>query len=130
MIYWVVGIAGVVGALLRHYIGLWVPASIMWGFPMGTLLVNYIGCFILSWFTIWSTTMKSCPSWIRVGIGTGLIGSFTTFSTFSVEVIKMFEEGLWLMSLVYIMLSLWGGLFLTWSGYTWAIYQQKRTVEE
>lgn len=52
MVYWVIGIAGVVGALLRYYVGNLLPASSFGGFPFGTLIINYIGSFFLSWFTV------------------------------------------------------------------------------
>lgn len=129
MVYWVIGIAGAVGALLRYYLGILLPASSSGGFPFGTLIINYIGCFFLSWFTIWSTEIVRVPQWVRVGVATGLIGSFTTFSTFSVEVVTLFRSGSWIMALVYTLLSLWGGLFLTWSGYQLATKQKQKELE-
>jgi CrcB protein len=128
--YWVIGIAGVIGALLRYYAGIMFPASWFWGFPVGTLLVNLIGCFFLSWFTVWSTQVFPLPSWLQTGITTGLIGSFTTFSTFSVEVAKMIHSGLWWMALLYILLSFWGGFFFTWCGYLLAIRSKKKEPRE
>jgi CrcB protein len=120
----------VIGTLLRYYVGLLIPTSHLWGFPLGTLMVNYIGCFLLSWFTIWSCEIKFIPSWFRVGFAIGLIGSFTTFSTFSVEVVKMIYSGSWIMALLYVLLSLWGGLFLAWIGYQVAIRQRNKKVLE
>ncbi len=125
MIYWIIGMAGMIGALLR-YVAEWLfPAGLYWGFPFGTLLVNFLGCFLLSWFTVWSVQVFPLPSWFRTGFGTGLIGSFTTFSAFSAEVVNMIHIGLWQMALVYIFLSLWGGLFLAWYGSLLAVKQKK-----
>lgn len=126
MIYWAISVAGVIGALLRYYVGILFPASWYWGFPLGTLLVNLIGCFLLSWLTIWSKEVCPFPSWLRTGMTTGLIGSFTTFSTFSVEVVQMIDSRLWWMALLYVLLSLWGGLFLVWIGYLLATKQKKK----
>ncbi|MBA4601100.1 fluoride efflux transporter CrcB [Thermoactinomyces mirandus] len=116
MIYWVIGIAGMIGALLRYVVGILFPAGWFWGFPLGTLFVNWIGCFLLSWLMIWSVQVFPLPSWLRTGLGTGLVGSFTTFSTFSVEAVRMIYSGLWRMALLYVFLSLWGGLFFAWIG--------------
>lgn len=119
--YWIIGIAGIIGALLRYFIGALFPANNLWGFPLETLLVNYIGSFFISWFSIWSTNGKSISKPIQMGISSGLIGSFTTFSTFSVEVVEMFHNGSWFLALVYVLLSLWGGLALAELGYRLAV---------
>ncbi|MDQ0418598.1 CrcB protein [Croceifilum oryzae] len=130
MMYWVIGLAGVIGALLRYYVGIFLPSGELYGLPLGTLSVNFIGCFSLSWFTVWSMERKQIPSWFRTGFATGFIGAFTTFSTFSVEVVKMLHDGLWIMAFSYVLLSLWGGLLLTWSGYKIASKQgNKRSLE-
>ncbi|TCP60609.1 fluoride efflux transporter CrcB [Baia soyae] len=123
MIYWVIGLAGVIGALLRYCVSIFFPSGELYGFPLGTLIVNFIGCFVLSWFTVWSMARRNIPSLFRTGFTTGFIGAFTTFSTFSVEVVHMLHSGLWIMALVYVLLSLWGGLFLTWIGYKMAMKQ-------
>lgn len=115
--YWIIGTAGIIGALLRYFIGILFPANNFWGFPLETLFVNYIGCFFISWFSIWSTKVKSISEPIRMGISNGLIGSFTTFSAFSVEVVEMFYNGLWIMALFYVFLSLWGGFAIAKFGF-------------
>lgn len=118
MIYFVVGIAGAVGSLLRHSIGVWVHSYGFLSFPLGTLFTNLIGCFALGWFTQWMSDRGNVSPVIRVGIGTGLIGSFTTFSTFSVETVQLLRQGAWLSGAGYVLLSLWGGLLLAWLGMT------------
>lgn len=126
MVYAVIGLAGMVGALLRYYLGL----SVHWNwdmiFPLGTLITNYIGSFALGWFTTWVSTSALGHPLIRAGIGTGLIGSFTTFSTFSVETMKLLQAGYWATALAYVLLSVWGGLTLAWLGYRLA---QANTVD-
>jgi len=116
MSYLVVGFAGIVGALLRYYVGEAVKFDWVYSFPLGTLMINFIGCLVLGWFSVWATTRPAMPTWLRLGFGTGLVGSFTTFSTFSVDVITLFHQKSDGLALLYISLSLFGGLFLAWVG--------------
>jgi CrcB protein len=114
--YIIVGIAGIIGALLRYYLGLWVHQWWIYSFPFATLITNYLGCFALGWFTTWAANSKF-PAWLRTGLGTGLIGSFTTFSTFSVETMQLIHQHLWGIAFLYVLLSLWGGLLMAHWGY-------------
>ena len=106
-----VGVAGVIGALLRYFAGMFVHMWAIAGvFPLGTLLVNVVGCLALGWLAEFVGQKPSMPDWFRVGLGTGLIGSFTTFSTFSVEMVELVESGHWIFAILYIVSSLVGGL--------------------
>ena len=80
------------------------------GFPTGTLAVNLIGCFLLGGIARFSLqSLWISPQW-RTALTIGLLGAFTTFSTFSWETVRMLEDGEWLRSSVYIGASLFGGL--------------------
>lgn len=92
VIYMVIGIAGALGVLLRYYVGIWIPTSWILDFPLGSLLINLVGSFFLSWFTVWSTCYSSMPTWFKTGITPGFIRSFTTFSTLQWESIQMRNE--------------------------------------
>ncbi|WP_018131918.1 fluoride efflux transporter CrcB [Effusibacillus pohliae] len=116
MLYLAVGTGGILGALLRYYLGVSVHAWWALPFPLATLVTNFIGCFVLGWFTTRVARLGWFPAWIRLGFGTGVVGSFTTFSTFSVETFELIRQGLWGTALLYVLLSLWGGLFLAWAG--------------
>jgi CrcB protein len=117
MVYFTVGIGGIIGALLRYYLGLFITDG--WGstFPLATLLINFIGCFVLAWSTAFLARTKIIPPSIVTGLGTGLIGSFTTFSTFSVETVRLLQSSFVWTAFIYTTASLLGGLFLTWAGY-------------
>lgn len=104
-------LGGFIGAVLRFFIGEWLHSE---GFPIGTLTVNLIGCGILGW--LFSGYKKSHPK-ILLFFGTGLIGSFTTFSTFSVETMQLITEQLYLNAGIYILVSLIGGICFTFIGY-------------
>jgi CrcB protein len=117
MVYFAVGIGGIVGALLRYYLGLFV--SVWWGssFPLATLLANLIGCFALAWSTAFLARTEIFPSYVVTGFGTGVVGSFTTFSTFTVETVRLLQSSAVWTAFLYVAASMLGGLFLSWAGY-------------
>ncbi|KZZ84758.1 MULTISPECIES: CrcB family protein [Bacillaceae] len=99
MNYFAIGLAGAAGALLRYATGLAGSAA---GFPAGTFIANMTGCFLLSFLTAAVFKMDNFPKKMAAPIGTGLIGSYTTFSTFSVEAVKLLDKGDVQMALLYI----------------------------
>lgn len=114
-IYTAIFLGGFIGAIGRYGVSRLVENTNT--FPFETLLVNLVGCFVLTYFTshpIWSNKL-SRP--IQVGIGTGLIGSFTTFSTFSSETLELWMSHQHLQAVLYVVLSLVGGLILSWLGF-------------
>ncbi|MFY4776431.1 fluoride efflux transporter CrcB [Metabacillus sp. RGM 3146] len=116
MVYLIVGAAGIAGALLRYYLGM--SVSVWWdqSFPLSTLVINLIGPFILGWITTYLGKLPQFHPALVTGIGTGLIGSFTTFSAFSVETVKLIQASEWGTAILYVLLSLWGGLAMAWAG--------------
>jgi CrcB protein len=109
-----IAVGGCLGALLRNLIGLLVhPVA---GFPLGTLLINWVGCLFLGWFYTITLTKWNIPSFIRAGVGTGLTGAFTTFSAFSVETVRLLEGQRIGTAVLYVVLSTGGGILLTWIG--------------
>ena len=117
MNYLAVGIGGVVGALLRYFIGMSVHIWWVSSFPVGTLTINLVGAFVLAWFNEKVNGSFRVSEWVRLGFGTGLVGSFTTFSTFSVETVTLLRQGDWGLAFLYVLLSLFGGLFFAYVGY-------------
>ena len=107
-------LGGFIGAITRYSIGEWIqPAN---EFPLGTLLINLLGCFFLSWFLTFFTIKKNISAEFTLLIGTGFIGSFTTFSTFSVETILLFQNGLAVYGVIYILVSIIFGILLAYIG--------------
>ncbi|MDI3270031.1 MAG: CrcB family protein [Bacillota bacterium] len=86
---WVMG-GGAVGALGRYGITV-ALAQMSQGFPLGTLLVNLGGTFLLGILGAYGE-IGLAPSWVRAGIMSGLIGAFTTFSTFQWEVLALIRQ--------------------------------------
>ncbi|WP_144932493.1 fluoride efflux transporter CrcB [Paenibacillus sp. 32O-W] len=112
-----VGVAGAAGALARYYLGYGIAMAAGGHSYPGTLAVNLIGCFMLGWLTAWGMNRGLLPFWLMTAAGTGLIGSFTTFSTFSVESIQLLADRQWGTAAIYFLSSLWGGLAAAWAGY-------------
>jgi fluoride exporter len=78
-------------------------------FPNATLFINLMGSFILGWFVVYSAK-KSTDKNMILGIQTGLIGSFTTFSTFNAELILLMKEGHYAVSALYFSCSAFLGI--------------------
>lgn len=111
MDFFMVGLGGMLGAISR-YLMEQVVLETASGFPWTTLTVNLIGCFLFSFISFASAQWWKIRDNIRLAITTGFLGSFTTFSTFSLEVTQLIHRGSYWLALVYILLSLWGGLML------------------
>lgn len=109
-------IGGFCGTLLRYGLDHVIPS---WpkGFPLGILLINLAGCFSLGWlFTQSRLPLLRLPG-VRLGLGTGMLGAFTTFSTFSLHVAQLVQEGRLVAAVVYITFSIVGGLLFSYAGY-------------
>jgi CrcB protein len=104
-----------VGALLRWRLGLWLstPTSLL---PWGTLAANWIGAYAIGLaFAVLQAHPHLDPAW-RLAIVTGLLGALTTFSTFSIEVVTLMQQGRLALALGVASLHLFGSLLLTWLG--------------
>ncbi|WP_042463361.1 fluoride efflux transporter CrcB [Neobacillus dielmonensis] len=128
MNYLLVGIAGIIGALLRYLVGIYFGHWWFHDFPLATFIINMVGSFLLGWFTNLLPRFRLHPH-VITALTTGLIGSFTTFSTFSVETVQLISTDKWGTALLYVLLSLWGGLLFSWIGYR-AGLKESRGVNE
>lgn len=117
-----VAIAGFIGAILRYVIGLCIPVES--GFPYATIIVNLVGCLVLSYFYMIADHKQVWHPRYRLAIGTGLIGSFTTFSTFSVEALQLFQNGQFVMVTCYILIMILGSVGLAFVGVKLASLQK------
>lgn len=114
-----VAIGGMVGASLRYLISLTLAQAVNTGFPLATLLINLSGClFIGLLYGNFSGTTQF--SWIQPFLIIGLLGGFTTFSSFSLESINLLKSGAIGNLIVYLLASNLGGLSLAWLGIQWA----------
>ena len=100
-----VGLGSFVGGVLRYPISLLLRPS-MGGFPWGTFVVNIVGCLLIG--ALWGAMGRwpNFSSRISLLIGMGFCGGFTTFSTFSLEAVSLFEKKQYGAGGVYVVLSL------------------------
>jgi CrcB protein len=112
-----VGVGGFLGANARFvaakWIGTWVDAR----FPLGTFLINMSGSFLLGLLGgLLAARLVPRGDDVRLALGVGFLGAFTTFSTFEFETHALFEDGVWLTALTNIFLSLFLGLLAVRAG--------------
>src|SRR5512137_1969151 len=97
-----IGAGAFLGANLRYFLQTWTTNR--WGlvFPYGTLIINVSGSLILGFFiTLVTQRVVVSPEW-RAFVAVGLLGGFTTFSSFSVETLNMMQTDRWLLAALYI----------------------------
>ncbi len=90
-----VGAGGALGAMARFAVGRLGVALWGAGFPWGTLLVNIVGSFLMGLFVHWAALRPetaAASSSARLFFAVGLLGAFTTFSTFSLDVVTLFRD--------------------------------------
>ena len=86
-----VGLGGFVGAILRYWISGWIQSGFV-TFPVGTLAVNFLGSLVLSLIMYASQYRGLLGEEARIFLAIGVLGSFTTMSTFSLESMKLLEQ--------------------------------------
>ncbi len=115
--WFLIGLGGGAGAVLRHAVGEWL-AEAGRGVPWATLVVNVLGAAglgVLLALLEGSTEGQR----LRLVVGVGLLGGFTTFSTFSVEIVRLAQDGGWIRGAAYavasVLLGVGGVLLGIWA---------------
>lgn len=112
-----VGIGGFIGASLRYWFSGWVQeATRSTSFPYGTLVVNCCGCLVIGLLSQLGETHGFLNERMRLLVTVGIVGGFTTFSTFSNESMNLLHDGDSLLSIVNIGLHVILGLTMVWVG--------------
>ncbi|MGY1622487.1 fluoride efflux transporter CrcB [Geodermatophilus sp. SYSU D00965] len=115
MAYLMAALGGVLGALARWGIGTALPRSPD-GWPWATTLVNLTGCLVLG--VLLGVLFARYPDhpWLRPFLGTGVLGGYTTFSTFAVETVELADVGAWTTAVAYVAVSVLGGVLAAAAG--------------
>ncbi len=111
-----IGIGGAIGSLLRFWMSTWVHTFAGRGFPYGTLAVNVLGCLVMGALFVLFTERLSDNSVLRAGVLIGVLGGFTTFSSFSIETFNLFDQGAYLKAVANMAASLALCVGGTWLG--------------
>ena len=106
-------IGGAVGAAIRYGFALALNPPMGTGMPWGTLAVNLIGCALIGWL---ATALSDASEPVRLGIIVGLLGGFTTFSSFGLESVRLLQGGHTAVAVAYVLISNAGGLLAAWLG--------------
>ncbi|MFF3782993.1 fluoride efflux transporter CrcB [Streptomyces sp. NPDC001933] len=114
----VVALGGAIGASARY------GAALLWptapdGFPWTTLVVNAVGCAVIGVFMVVISEAWTAHRLVRPFFGTGVLGGFTTFSTYAVDIQRLLDGGRLRAGLGYLGLTLFAALAAVWSA-VWA----------
>lgn len=114
--YIAIAIGGTLGCWARYGLSGWMQNAMGRGFPFATLLINVMGSFLMGFLFIAMLERVTVSPALRVGILTGGLGGFTTFSTFSLEIFLLMEEGQAAKAMLYLGLSVILGLLGAYAG--------------
>lgn len=111
-----VAIGGGIGSVARYLTSNWAAARFGADFPLGTLLVNVVGCFIIGLFMALTTERLSVSPYWRLLVAVGFLGGLTTFSSFSYETLRLLQDADATQAFYNVGLNVLVGFFATWLG--------------
>ena len=115
--YLLVGVGGFVGANARFVVARWVGALVETRFPLGTFVINISGSFLLGVIgTMIAQKVLPNSDEVRLALGVGFLGAYTTFSTFEFETHALFDDGSWLTATTNLLASVFVGLVAVRAG--------------
>ena len=111
-----VAAGGSIGAIARYLTGVWVMQRFVVYFPLATLLVNAVGALLIGVLFVFISERALMSESLRPLLVVGLLGSLTTFPTFSLEVVNLIQQGEMFTAMAYIIGSVILCVSLTWLG--------------
>jgi len=111
-----VAAGGAIGAVLRWLVASSVQRMAGGAFPWGTFAVNALGSLLLGFLFVWLIERSTAGELVRLAITVGFLGAFTTFSTYSLESVRLLQEGAFGMALGNVLGQVVVCLTLTWLG--------------
>ncbi len=111
-----IALGGALGAVARHFISHWSVVALGNGFPWGTLTVNVVGCFALGVVVeVMALVWSPAAEW-RAFLTVGVLGAFTTFSAFALDISILHERGEMLQAILYVTVSVAGSIAAIFAG--------------
>ena len=110
MLYLIVFIGAGIGGALRHGVNVAATRYFGFGFPYGTLVVNIAGSFVMGLFAGYFAFRPGVPQHLRLFLTTGILGGFTTFSSFSLDTALLIERHSFGLAAGYVVGSVAAGL--------------------
>lgn len=89
-------LGGGIGSVLRYLVGGWVQGAAGTAFPWGTFVVNASGCFAIGVLATWLTERSAPAPELGAFLLVGVLGGYTTFSSFGIETFRLLEAAAWL----------------------------------
>lgn len=111
----VIALGGGLGSVARYLVGRAIPTP-AGGFPWATFLINVTGCFALGLLMVFVLDVWPPSRYVRPFLGVGFLGGYTTFSTFTTEILQLARGGHWAVADSYAAGSLLAGLVAVWCG--------------
>jgi CrcB protein len=96
-----VGLGAIVGALSRYYLSLGINQGLGINFPIATLFINLSGAFVMGFFTSIAVARNIISPDVRLIVAVGFLGSYTTFSTYMLDIEKLVAAGNWQFAFLY-----------------------------
>lgn len=115
-----IGLAGFIGTLTRYWMSGAVARRYGETFPLGTLVVNLVGCFLVGLLFYLLQERFLVNQTVRTMVMIGFLGGFTTFSSFGLQTFTLLQDGEFGLALLNLSIANIFGLFLVWAGYTLA----------
>lgn len=116
MIWWYVAVGSAVGGVARFALATFIQQRVGPNFPVGTLIVNITGSFLLGLMLRYALATDVVSPEVRALLTTGFCGGYTTFSTFTYDTVLLVEEGGHARAGLYILLSVALSLLGAWLG--------------
>lgn len=129
--YALVALGGAIGSIIRNWLGDLGSTITHAAYPWGTLWVNWIGCFVIGFFSEATKPTGMAPASVslRNFVIVGICGGFTTFSSFSLGVLALWTHGLVWQPVSYVLLSVIGCIFAVTFG-VWLVRLTHLTTED
>ncbi|MCX7563876.1 fluoride efflux transporter CrcB [Xanthomonadaceae bacterium XH05] len=112
-----VALGGAVGSVGRFLVAAWMVRMAGSAFPWGTLAVNLVGSFLAGLLFVWLDGRGDSANWWRALLMVGVLGGFTTWSAFALEVMLLGRDATPGWAGAYVVASLVGGVLLVWAGW-------------